>query len=113
MFGFCDADWAGDVVTRRSTSGYIFRIGNSTVSWSSKMQAIVAKSTTEAEYIALSQATQEAVWLLRLLFDLGYSTALPTSIYEDNQGAIELSKNPKFYNRAKHIDVTYHFHNIS
>ena len=87
MLGFSDADWAGDVDTRRSTSGYVFQIGNSTVSWSSKMQATVAKSTTEAEYIALRQATQEAVWLRRLLFDLRYSTDLPTSIYEDNQGA--------------------------
>ena len=105
MFGFSDADWAGDVDTRRSTSGYIFQIGNSAVSWSSKMQATVAKSTTEAEYIALSQATQEAVWLRCLLFDLGYSTDSPTSIYEDNQGAIELSKNQKFHNRTKNIDV--------
>ena len=93
MFGFSDADWAGDVDTRRSTSGYVFQIGNSTVSWSSKIQATVAKSTTEAEYTALSQATQEAVWLRRLLFDLGYSTDLPTSIYEDNQGAIRHSEN--------------------
>ena len=108
MFGFSDADWAGDVDTQRSTSGYNFQIRNSTVSWSSKMQATVAKSTTEAGYIALSQATQEAVWLCCLLFDLGYSTDLPASIYEDNQGAIELSKNPKFHNRTKHIDVAYH-----
>ena len=56
MFGFSDADWAGDVDTQRSTSGYDFQIRNSTVSWSSKMQATVAKSTTEAGYIALSQA---------------------------------------------------------
>ena len=109
MFGFSDADWAGDLDTRRSTSGYIFQIGNPTVSWSSKMQATAAKSTTEAEYIALSQATQEAVWLRRLLLDLGCSTDLPTSIHEDNQGAIELSKNPKFHNRTKHTDVAYHF----
>ena len=70
MFGFSDADWAGDVDTRHSTSGHIFQIGNSTVSLSSKMQATVAKSTTEAEYIALSQATQEAVWLRCLLLDI-------------------------------------------
>ena len=96
-------------ILTHSTSEYIFQIGNSTVSWSSKMQATVAKSKREAEYIALSQATQEAVWLCHLLFDPGYSTDLPTSIYEDNQRAIELSKNPKFHNRTKHIDIAYHF----
>lgn len=60
-------DWAGDVDTRRSTSGYVFQIGSSTVSWSSRKQATVAKSYTEAEYVALSSATQEAVWLRRLM----------------------------------------------
>ena len=109
LIGYSDADWAGDVDTRRSTSGYVFQIGRSTVSWSSRKQATVAKSSTEAEYVALSSATQEAVWLRRLMEDLGKHLNVPTTIYEDNQGAIELAKNAKYHNRTKHIDICHHF----
>ena len=109
LVGYSDADWAGDIDNRRSTSGYTYYIGNSLVSWSSKKQATVAKSSTEAEYVALSLATQESIWLRRLLESIRHTTASPTVIYEDNQGAIEISKNPKHHNRTKHIDVSFHF----
>ena len=109
LVGYSDADWAGDPDTRRSTSGYVFRIGDGTVSWCSKKQATVAKSSTEAEYVALSMATQEAIWLRRLMSDLGKMIDSPTKIYEDNQGAIELAKNAKYHNRTKHIDICHHF----
>ena len=109
LLGYADANWAGDVDTRRSTSGYIFKIADGVVSWRSKKQSTVAKSTTEAEYVALSQATQEAIWLRRLLSDLGCKADGPTLIKEDNQGAIEIARNPKFHNRTKHIDMTFHF----
>ena len=103
LFGYSDADWAGDVETRRSTSGYVFQIGSSTVSWSSRKQATVAKSSTEAEYVALSSATLEAVRLRRLMEGLGRQMDVQTTIYEGNQGAIELAKNAKYHNRTKHI----------
>lgn len=74
-----------------------------------KKQITVAKSTTEAEYVSLALAAQEAIWLRSLLSDLGQKVTSPTNIFEDNQGAIQLAKNPKFHNRTKHIDVTYHF----
>ena len=109
LVGFSDADWAGDIDTRRSTSGYAYQIGSSTVSWSSRKQATVAKSSTEAEYVALSSATQEGIWLRRLLSGLKEDMSTPTTIYEDNQGAIDLSKNPKHHERTKHIDVSHHF----
>ena len=109
LVGYSDSDWAGDVDTRRSTSGYVFFVGNSLISWSSKKQPTVAKSSTEAEYVALSTATQEAIWLRRLLSDLHFRSPRPTVINEDNQGAIELSRNPKHHNRVKHIDIAYHF----
>ena len=109
LVGYSDADWAGDLDTRRSTSGYVFQIGDATINWSSKRQQTVARSTTEAEYVALSAAAQESIWLRRLLSDLGYGTTGPTTIYEDNNGAIEITKNPKFHNRTKHIDIAYHF----
>ena len=109
LIGYSDADWANDVDTRRSTSGYVFQINGSTVSWSSKRQSCVTRSSTEAEYVALSHATQEVVWLRRLLNDIGEKQDQPSVMNEDNQGAIELSKNPRFHNRTKHIDVAYHF----
>ena len=109
LAGYADADWAGDNDTRHSTSGYIFQLYNNTVSWCSKKQNTVAKSTTEAEYVALSFATQEVIWLRRLLENIGMKAEGPSTIFEDNNGAIELSKNPKFHNRTKHIDVAHHF----
>ena len=109
LHGYSDANWAGDVDTRRSTSGYVFKVANCTVSWSNKKQASVTKSTTEAEYLALSESTKEAIWLRRLLSDIGCGSEEPTVIFEDNQGAIEISKNAKFHNRTKHIDVRFHF----
>ncbi len=101
LYGYSDANWAGDVDTTRSVSGYVFKVANSTISWCSKKQATVAKSTTEAEYVSLSHASQEAIWMRK--------TDQPILLYEDNQGAIEISKNPKFHNRTKHIDITFHF----
>ena len=77
------------------------------MSWSSKRQSCVARSSTEAEYVALSHATQEVVWLRRLLNDIAEKQAQPSIMNEGNQGAIELSKNPRLHNRTKHIDVAY------
>ena len=108
LVGYSDVDWAGDINTRRSTSGYVFQVYGSTVSWCSKRQLSVSKSSTEAECIALSLATREAVWLRRLLENIGLKQKTPSLLYEDNQGAMELSKNPKFHNRTKR-DVSFHF----
>lgn len=109
LSGYSDADWGGDIETRRSTSGYVFQIQNNTVSWRSKRQTSVSRSTTEAEYIALSLASQEIVWLRRLLSNIGTQQDEPSIVFEDNQGAIELTKNPKFHNRTKHVDIAFHF----
>ena len=84
-----------------------WRVGQ--VSWLSKKQATVALSTKEAEYEALSTATQEEIWLRRLLADMGEHPEGPTEIYEDNQGAISMAKNPKGHARTKHIDIRYYF----
>ncbi len=107
--GYSDADWAGDVGERKSTSGYVFRLGNASISWKSKKQTVVALSTTEAEYIALCAATQEAVWLRRLLKDIHMEQVGSTLILEDNTGAIALSKNAKGHERSKHIDIKFHY----
>ena len=107
LLGYSEADWANDVDTKISTSGYVFQINGSTVSWSSKRQSCVTRSSTEAEYVALSHATQEVVWPRRLFKDIGEKQDQPSVMNEDNQGAIDLSKNPRFHNRTKHIDVAY------
>ena len=86
----------------------MFQIRNNTISWCSIRQTSVSRSTTEAEYIALSTACQEIVWLRNLLSDIGLKQDIPSTIFEENQGAIELSRNPKFHNRTKHIDVCFH-----
>eukprot|EP00794_Sanderia_malayensis_P016556 gene16556-biopygen13988 len=109
LSGYADADWASDAQLRKSTSGYIFQLAGSTISWRSQKQSVVALSTTEAEYVSLSSASQEAIWLRRLLKDLLIDVSKPTTIHEDNQGAICLTKNTKAHSRAKHIDIKYHF----
>ena len=109
LIAFSDADWAGDRDDRHSTSGNVFIFGGGAVSWLSKKQAVVALSTSEAEYVALSSATQEAIWLKRLLIDLNVIHDCPIVIQEDNQGATAMSKNPVFHGRTKQIDIQYHF----
>ena len=110
MCGYSDADWAGDIESRRSTSGYAFMMSGGCISWRSKKQRTVALSSTEAEYMALSEATQEAVWLKVFLCELGEMASDDAiKIYEDNQGSIALAKNPEFHKRTKHIDIRYHF----
>ena len=106
---YSDADWAGDQDDRHSTTGNVFMLGGGAISWISKKQSVVALSTAEAEYIALSSATQEVIWLRRLLTDLHLPENGPTKIWEDNQGAIAISKNPVAHGRTKHIDIRHHF----
>ena len=109
VLGYSDADWAGDADDRKSTSGYLFLIAGGPVSWRSRKQSTVALSTAEAEYVALSIAAQECVWLRRLLSELGDPPRGPTTILEDNQSSIAMAKNPQFHGRAKHIDIKHHF----
>ena len=107
--GYSDADWAGDADDRKSTSGYVFQVGNGSVSWKCNKQTCVALSTAEAEYMALSSAAQEAIWMSQLLSELQREPVKCVTIYEDNQSAICLSKNPQFHGRSKHIAIKYHF----
>ena len=108
IVGYSDADWGGDRDDSKSTSGYMFQIGGTAISWQSKKQSCVALSTAEAEYVALSTAAQEAVWLKHLNYDLTGAVA-PIMINEDNQSAIAIAKNPQFHGRVKHISIKYHF----
>ena len=111
LCGYSDADWAGDSSDRKSTSGYVFMMSGSAVSWRSKKQSCVALSTAEAEYMALSSATQEGMWMRQLFASLvnEYKLSEPTTIYEDNQSTICMAKNNQSHGRSKHIDIKYHF----
>ena len=105
--GYSDADWAGDLGDRKS--GYLFKISGGAVTWRSKKQSCVVLSTAEAEYMALSSAAQEAVWLRQLTAELRSPPETATIIFEDNQSAIAMTKNPQFHGHAKHIAIKYHF----
>lgn len=108
LYDYSDTDWAGDIDTRRSTSGYLFIYGGGAISWGSKWQRTVALSSTENVYMALSTCASEAIWLRKLLKDLTFSKRT-TTIYYENQSAISLVDTTKFHNRTKHIYIRYHF----
>ena len=111
LYGYCDADWAGELDSRRSTTGYVFILAGGAISWKVKAQPTVALSSAEAEYMALSAAVQEAIYLRNLMKDLGFGMRRPTTIYQDNQACISMAKNPTNHQRRKHIDIRYHFIN--
>jgi hypothetical protein len=109
LVGYTDSDWAGCVSDRKSTSGCCFGLGSAVVSWFSRKQKSVALSSAEAEYMAASQASCEALWLRKMLIGLFGVQLRPTVIYCDNQSCIKLSENPVFHDRSKHIEIRYHF----
>ncbi|CAL1356411.1 unnamed protein product [Linum trigynum] len=106
--GYSDSDYAGDVDTRRSMTGYVFTLGSSVVSWKATLQSAVTLSTTEAEYMALTEAAKEGIWLKGLVGDLGLHHDQAV-VYCDSLSAICLAKDQVHHERTKHIDVRYHF----
>lgn len=106
---YTDSDYAGDIDTRRSTSGYAFLLSGGAVAWASKKQPVVTLSTTEAEFIAAAYCACQCVWMRRILEVLGVMQPGCTTIWCDNSSTIKLSKNPVMHGRSKHIDVRFHF----
>lgn len=106
--GFVDADLSGDVDSSKSTSGYIYTIDGTAVSWMSKLQKCIALSSTEAEYIAIAEAGKEMIWLVDYLEELGKKQH-DKILYIDSQSVIQLVKNPVYHSKTKHIRRRYHF----
>jgi hypothetical protein len=113
LVGWVDSDWGGDNDTGKSTTGWVFKIAGSPVSWSSQRQKTVSSSSTEAEYVAASDASKEAIWLQSFLNEVLAAAVLPTQngviLNIDNASAIKLTKNPEFHGRTKHINIRHHF----
>ncbi|XP_026450884.1 uncharacterized protein LOC113351015 [Papaver somniferum] len=106
---YTDLDWAGDITERRSTTGYCLFLGNSPISWRSKKQSVVSRSSAEAEYRAMTHTTSEIVWLRWLLSDMGIHMIGSTPLYCDNKAAIHIAHNDVFHERTKHIEIDFHF----
>lgn len=109
LHAFSDADWAGDGDDYLSTNGYIVYLGQHPVSWSSKKQNTIARSSTEAEYMSVANTSSELKWILSLLQELGIPIKRTPTIYCDNVGATYLCANPVFHSRMKHVALDFHF----
>ena len=108
LLGYCDSDYATNLDTRKSQSGYIFKLNGSAISWKSTLQSVVALSATEAEYIALTEAIKEGKWLKGILGDFGIKQD-KVRVMCDSSSAISLARHQYFHERSKHIDVRLHF----
>lgn len=107
--GFTDSDFAANLDDRRSTTGFCIKLGSNLLSWCSRKQNVVARSSTEAEYRSLSLATTELIWISSLFKELSLPLASPSLLWCDNEGAIKLAFSPVFHARTKHIEIDVHF----
>jgi hypothetical protein len=107
--GYTDADWAGNLSDRKSTSGYFTFVGGNLVTWRSKKQKVVALSSAEAEFRGMAKGLCELLWLRRLLSEIGFAPNSEMNLYCDNKAAIEISQNSIQHDRTKHIEIDRHF----
>eukprot|EP00253_Pinus_taeda_P017569 PITA_17569 len=109
LVGFTDSDWAGDPDDRKSTIGYVFTLGSGPITWACKKQAAISLSSAEAEYRGAVETSKEALWLRQILSEFGFEQQYPTTLWCDNQSAIQLCKDPVQHQRSKHIELHMHF----
>ncbi|KAK8951274.1 hypothetical protein KSP39_PZI003194 [Platanthera zijinensis] len=107
--GYTDADWAGNLMDRKSTSGYFTFVGGNLVTWRSKKQKVVALSSAEAEFRGMSRGLCELLWLRSLLTEVGFPPDSPMNLFCDNKAAIDISHNPIQHDRTKHVEIDRHF----
>ena len=105
LVGYSDSDWAGDSDDQKSTTGFVFFLGDTTFTWMSNKQPIVTLSTCETEYIVVTTCVTHAIWLQNLLKELSMSQVEPIEIRVDKKSAIALAKNLVFHDQSKHIDI--------
>ena len=108
LYGYTDSSLADQTDNRHSTSGYVFLLANGAISWSLRKQKTVAQNTTHAEYMAMTDASNQGVWYRSFFTELGYTIEEPIPLHGDNKGAIDLAENPVTGRRSKHIDIKHH-----
>ena len=112
LYGYSDSSLGDQADDYHSTLGYVFLLANAAISWCSRKQKTVAQSTTQAEYMALANTTNQAVWYWSFLIELSYEVSDLIPLHSDNKGAIDLALNPVTRRRSKHIPIKHHCHRV-
>eukprot|EP00253_Pinus_taeda_P031346 PITA_31346 len=109
LVGFTDFDWVGDPDDRKSTTGYVFTLGSGPITWACKKQSAISLSSAEGEYRGVVEASKESLWLRQILSEFGFQQQHLTTLWCDNQSAIQISKDPVQHQHRKHIELHMHF----